>query len=74
MNKINGDKDGETQLICKDCYFAVPMKTNIVGRFAAECRRLPPQVILVQGAPVILWPVVTDRAEMFCFEFKLKQG
>lgn len=70
MLKINGNTDGEIQLVCKDCFYAVPMKTGIVGRFAAECRRSPPQVILVQGSPVILWPVVTDNPIMYCFEFK----
>jgi hypothetical protein len=74
MQKINGDKaEGDIQLLCKDCFFAIQTPSNIVGRFTAECRRFPPHVILIQGNPVILWPVVSDDPKMFCFEFKEKE-
>lgn len=73
MNKINGDKtEGEIQLVCKDCAFAIPQKSNIVGKFFAECRRFPPEMLLIQGHPVIAWPVLSDAETMFCFEFKSK--
>jgi hypothetical protein len=77
MEKINGDKtEGEVQLVCKDCYFAIRSPSNIVGRFIAECRRFPPQVVLIEASqryPVVSWPVVSDDPKMFCFEFRQKE-
>lgn len=56
-------------LNCKNCAFALPKKGTMIGQFIAECRRFPPQILLIQNAPVISWPIVSDNPSMFCYEF-----
>jgi len=41
-----------------------------IGQEAAECRRFPPSIMIIQGHPVISWPVVNKDPRLFCGEWK----
>lgn len=63
------DERAAKDLNCKNCMFAIPKKGTIIGKFLAECRRFPPQVLSIHDTPVILWPIVSDNPGMYCYEF-----
>lgn len=63
--------DNESKEIkCKNCYFASKASGDLIGVWHGQCRRFPPQVIIVNNVPVITWPIISDSPDMFCHEFK----
>jgi hypothetical protein len=70
MPHVNSDKKRN----CRDCRHSLPLITNVVGCWVAECRRFPPLVLIVpdkfKNQMIIKWPVVEDDANFYCFEFE----
>jgi len=56
---------------CGSCFFAIKNKNPMaIGHESGECRRFPPQIVLVQGTPVISWPIVNNDPRLYCGEWK----
>ena len=67
------EKNGleEVTLTCKSCRHAIKHTNGMaLGKWVAECRESPPQVIAVttgQGINIsTLWPVVSDSPAFYC--------
>jgi hypothetical protein len=56
---------------CGTCFWAIKNNNPMaIGQQAAECRRFPPAVILIHGAPVLIWPMVNQDKRLYCGEWK----
>jgi hypothetical protein len=58
---------------CKNCAFSVQIHTPVVGQWIAECRFLPPCIVAINNSPVMMYPLVNDLPEFFCFQFQEKE-
>ena len=68
MVKLN-----EEERKCCSCRWAEKITNKMaIGQSAAECRRFPPQIMLIQGHPVVAWPVVNNDPRLYCGEWKPK--
>jgi hypothetical protein len=66
--------ENEEKPACGSCFYALKMSnTMAIGQEAAECRRMPPSIMIIQGHPVISWPVVNKDPRLFCGEWKKKE-
>jgi hypothetical protein len=56
---------------CGSCFWAIPQNNQMaIGQLSGECRRFPPCILMVQGRPVISWPIVNADERLFCWEWK----
>lgn len=59
-------------LTCKECTFCIPVKTNVIGQWAGQCRKNPPvPTVLPQGGRVgvsSMFPLVGEGEYCFSFE------
>lgn len=60
---------------CKNCDFAIPKNTGLVGRWFAECRRFPPKPDVISNGPQTIFtsqfPVISDGPEFYCGELSI---
>jgi hypothetical protein len=59
---------------CKECRFAIILKTQVIGQWVGQCRRDPPTPLLIpQGNNVGVtsaFPAVSENDYCFRYEFK----
>jgi hypothetical protein len=60
-----GDALIKRDFSCRGCMFALPLESNIVGLWIAECRKNPPQMIFTSQGMMVIFPRVNET--LFCF-------
>lgn len=62
---------GENTENCRSCRFAVPVDSAFIGLWSGECRKNPPQLILTERGPALVFPTVPER--LYCFSWEGKK-